>query len=77
MSNIKTYFYIIVVSVFTGCLTVNSYSDTLYNYYTNEWELGNSNDTLKYNYYENEWSYESPTSSLEYNYYENEWGYVD
>tara|TARA_B100001057_G_C22158262_1_gene684657 strand:- start:181 stop:411 length:231 start_codon:yes stop_codon:yes gene_type:complete len=52
-------------------------SDTLYNPYSNSWELGNSSETLQYNAYENTWSYEPQGSTLEYNPYENSWGYVD
>ena len=67
----------LILTALISLMAFSSHADTLYNYYTGEWELGNSNDTLQYNYYENEWSYESPSSSLEYNYFENEWGYVD
>lgn len=77
MKNLKNNIISMICSIIIGFTAFSGHADTLYNYYTGEWELGSSNDTLKYNYYENEWSYESPSSSLEYNYYENEWGYTD
>ncbi len=77
MKNLKNKIAILISATFISLITISSHADVLYNYYSGEWELGNSNDTLQYNYYENEWSYEQPGSSLEYNYYENEWGFTN